>query len=115
MSIIGTELKINVNVEPIGNVHLADCDFECLFYIKGQVPTASGVASTKRGTKSVLVRKEEMLRVDDDNYVALVDSSLLGVGNVMMTIKVYVPDTDFDDGFRTEVDSVWTGVTIKPV
>ena len=33
MSVLGTQLKINVNVEPIGDIHLADCNFKCTFFI----------------------------------------------------------------------------------
>lgn len=102
MSIIGTELKINVSVEPMNGVHLAECDFECEFY--------------RRGNKGngVVVTKDEMIKVDDDNYIARINSAEVGVGSVMMSITVHVPDPDFDDGLRTEIDNVWTGVTIKP-
>lgn len=102
MSIIGTELKLNVSVEPMNGIHLAQCDFECEFF--------------RRGNKSngVIVAKDAMIKIDDDNYIARINSQDIGVGPVMMTITVHVPDPDFDDGYRTERDTVWTGVTIKP-
>lgn len=34
MSVLGTQLKINVNVEPIGGgIHLSNCEFKCTFFI----------------------------------------------------------------------------------
>lgn len=33
MSVLGTQLKINVNVEPIGDIHLSNCEFKCIFFI----------------------------------------------------------------------------------
>lgn len=99
MSNIGTELKINVHVEPIDGLHMADYDFACLFYVH------SG--------KFVEVRKNEMQRVDDDNYVALVDTSKTGPGEIVMRITARIPDSDFPDLLRTEVASCSTGITIR--
>lgn len=96
--IVGTELKINVNVEPFGDTHLEDCYFECIFYVKK--------------SRAQLIKKEDMIRQDKDNYVALVDSAKLGPGRLLLKISVYVPDMDFGDANRKEVDLLWTGVTL---
>ena len=115
MSYIGTELKINVTAEPMGDVHLADCDFECLFYVKSSLPISGAVIrSACNSCRPVVVRKDEMIKVNDDNFIARVDSADVGIGKLMMKITAHVPDPDFDDGLRTEIDNVWTGVTIKP-
>ena len=53
-----------------------------------------------------------MVKADDDNYVALVDSSKLGTGTIRCRVTAHIPDADFDDGIRTEIEEVNTGITI---
>ena len=99
MSNIGTELKINVHVEPIDGFHMSDYDFSCRFYVYTN--------------RYVELLKSEMIKVDEDNYMGCIDSSKLGTGNIMMRIKAQIPDADFSDGLRTEVETVDTKVTIR--
>ena len=99
MSGTGTELKINVNVEPIDGFHMSGYDFICRFYIYAN--------------RYVELSKDAMIKVDDDNYIACIDSAALGVGLVMMRITAYIPDTDFPDGLRTEVETVSTEIRIS--
>ena len=99
MSVIGTDLKISVNVQPIGGVPLSECDFSCTFFV---MPN-----------NSVTLNKSEMKKVDSDTYLALVDSNKLGVGSVKMTIEIEVPDTDFTDSTRTEIETICTGIIIR--
>lgn len=53
-----------------------------------------------------------MIKADDDNYVACVDSTKLGIGKIMCRVTAYIPDADFEDGLRKEVETVETNVTI---
>ena len=99
MSSLGTEFKINVHVEPIDGLHMSDYDFTCRFYI-----------DTNR---NVEISKSEMIRMDDDNYIACIDSSKLGVGTIMMRIIAQIPDADFPDGLRTEIETISTGLVIS--
>jgi hypothetical protein len=99
MSVLGTELKINVNVKPIGSTHLSACNFTCTFFVSSN--------------KTVVKKKEDMIKIDDDNYIALINSEDLGAGTIKMTIKVLVPDPAFEDNYRTEIETVSTGITIK--
>ena len=101
MSVLGTELKINVHVEPIDGLHMSDYDFECAFFVFAN--------------RKVVVKKSEMKKVDDDNYIALRDSvkgHQIGKGNINMEITAHIPDGDFDDGVRTEKAVSFTGITI---
>lgn len=98
MSVIGTELKVNINVEPIDNVHLSQCDFTCTFFVNPN--------------KSVILKKEDLIPLDDDNYMALLNSEDLGVGTIKMTIKILVPDNNFKDGTRTEIETICTDINI---
>ena len=101
MSALGTEFKINVHAEPIEGLHMSDYDFECVFYVYTN--------------KRVVIKKSEMKKVDDDNYLAMIDTKkglMLGRGKVNMEFTAYIPDGDFDDGVRTEKAITCTGVTI---
>jgi hypothetical protein len=99
MSVLGSQLKINVNVEPIGDTHLDNCNFKCTFFINPK--------------KNIELQKSQLIRVDADNYIALIDSSQLGVGTIRMTIEVDIPDSDFPNGVRKEIDTICTGITIQ--
>ena len=101
MSALGTELKINVHVEPIDGLHMSDYDFEVALYVYTN--------------RKIVITKAEMKKVDDDNYLVMVDSVnaiKLGRGAVNMEFTAHIPDSDFNDGLRTEKSVVCTGVTI---
>ena len=93
--LIGTGLKLNVNVAPIGDYHMADYDFECVFY-------------TTNRNEGIVLKKTEMTAVDSDNYVAILDSADLGSGRVSVVVYAYVPDSAFPGGYRCEVAEVQT-------
>lgn len=95
---IGTELKLNVNIEPIGDITMDDYDFEVDVY-----------CSQKRITT---IRKSEAIRVDDSNYIILVNTEPLGHGDVKVKVTAHIPDDDFDDGLRTEVVFLNADITV---
>lgn len=95
----GTEFKLNVNMKAIDGFHLSDIDFEIEIF-------------TNSRYKIQRIQKSEAIKVDDDNYIVKVDSNICGSGDYYMALTAYVPDTDFDKGVRTEVKTVFTGVTI---
>jgi hypothetical protein len=100
-SLLGTELKINVHVEPIGEMHMSAYNFKCEFYVYSN--------------RVVTIHKEQMRMVDDDNYIAMLTSDMskqLGRGDMHMVVTAEIPDADFEDGFRTEKQQVCVGVTI---
>ena len=96
---VGTELKLNVTAELGNGLHLSDVDFSVRF-------------SNPSG-KSVTIEKKDMKKYDDDNYVAVVDTKIVGAGEYWMKLTAKLPDADCEDGFRTEVVTVPTGVKVK--
>lgn len=95
---IGTELKLNIHIEPIGSLSMSDYDWEADVYCSA---------------KSVLnIKKEQAVQVDDNNYILLVDTEKLGAGRVKCKIAAYIPDEDFEDGIRNEVCGIDTGIDI---
>lgn len=95
---IGTELKLNINIEPMGSMTMDDFDFEVEVY-----------CSIKR---VITIQKKDAIRVDQNNYMVLVDTSETGAGDLKCKVTAHIPDGDFNDGLRTEVVAVSTGITI---
>lgn len=93
----GTQLKLNIHIDPLDDLHMSDYEFECAFFVFKK--------------KSVIVKKEDMFQLDDDNYFALVDTTDLGTGNLHITITAYIPDEDFGKP-RKEVICVPTDIDI---
>lgn len=101
----GTEVKINVNIEPINGVHMSEYDFSFTFY------THNGARGNIK--KGIVLIKEDLIKADDDNYIAIVDTSNMGAGEIMCRITAYIPDEDIiDDQIRTEIVELPTGITI---
>ena len=98
VSISGTEIKLNVHIDPLGNLHMDDYYFECKFYIFPK--------------KFIIVKKADMVKVDADNYLAMVDTTDLGIGKLHMMVTAEIPDSDFGDGTRREIACVNTEIEI---
>lgn len=95
---IGTELKLNIHIEPIGDTTMDDYDFEVEVYCSPKRP--------------IIISKANTIRVDSDNYVVLVDTNVVGAGDLKCKVTAQVPDGDFPDQLRTEVVCIDTGINI---
>ena len=96
--ISGTEIKMNVHIEPLGQLHMSDYNFECKFYIFPK--------------KNVIIHKKDMIKLDNDNYLALVNTEGLGTGKLHLTLTAQIPDADFGNILRKEIACVDTGINI---
>lgn len=83
----GTELKFTLDIQSDG-FSMADDDFKVV------------IKNTK---KSVTIPKADMILDENENYLFTVDTGFMGTGEYWITTIAYVPDDDFDDGLRTEV------------
>lgn len=95
---LGTELKLNINIEPMGEFTMDDYDWLVDVY-----------CSTKR---VLTISKSSAIKIDSNNYVLLVDTEELGAGDVKCKITAYIPDFDFPDTLRTEVSMIDTGINV---
>lgn len=84
---LGTDLKFIIEIESPG-FDMARDDFEVLL---------------EGGEGSVLLRKEDMVQ-DDSNWYICFSTKDLGTGLIRATVTAHVPDDDFEDGIRDEVD-----------
>lgn len=94
----GSELKVNVGLKPIGSFTMDDYDFNCEFYCYSN--------------KKLIVNKSKMIKQDANNYVAIVDTKSVGTGSLKCKITAYISDGDCEDGLRTEVLVIDTGISI---
>lgn len=95
---LGTELKLNVNIEPMGEFTMEDYDFSVDIW-----------TSMKR---VATIHKSECIKIDKNNYVVLVDTNLLGAGDIKAKVIANIPDFDFPDTVRTEVVALDLGITV---
>ena len=95
---LGTEVKLNIALEPLDSYSMADYDFECEFYCYS--------------SKRVVLAKDAMLPKDKNNYIAVLNTRDVGTGALKCKITAFIPDTDCDDGLRTEVLVIDTGIQI---
>ena len=94
----GTELKIKIHIDPFENLHMKDYDFECKFYVFPK--------------NAITVTKQDMVSIDDDSYLALVDTTTLGKGALHITVTAYIPDSHFEDKTRREIKCVNPNIEI---
>ncbi len=95
----GTEIKVNVSIEPMAGLTMDSYDFMVSFYCSP--------------VKKVRLAKAEGIRVDENNYIYLLDTGKMGVGRLKMQVTAEIPDGDFPDRLRTEVAQMTTDINIK--
>jgi hypothetical protein len=97
---LGTEIKLNIHIDPIGELTMVDYDF-----------TVEAYCSAK---KSLIINKTQAKPVDNSNsdYIIMIDTSEIGTGNLKCKVTAYIPDGDFEDEERTEVSIIDTGIEI---
>ena len=87
----GSDVKIEFTADLPDGLLLKDVDFT--------VKVENIIAD-----KSEDYEKADCIMLDEGaTYVALVDTSDLGVGDYMLKLTVHIPDTDYPSGYRKEV------------
>lgn len=87
--ILGSTVKLNVHLEPMGDLHMEDYDFTCYVY------TPCG--------NTVTIPKKDAIKVDEDNYMVVVDSLRVGEGKLFNRVIADIPDTDCPNSIRREI------------
>lgn len=83
----GTELKFVLDID-----------------IEGFSMDSDDFKVTIKNTKNeITIPKSEMLLTENDEWLFTVDTAQMGTGDYYVIVTAYVPDTDFEDGLRTEV------------
>lgn len=96
MRVKGSIIKVVISIEFPSGLTMDDVDFCCKFYV---YPNDSQV-----------VEKKDMKRIDENNYIAYVDTKQIGSGEINIETTVCLPDSDIEGGIRKEIDRVNTGI-----
>lgn len=94
---LGTIYKFNVHVDGLPT-SMDDIEFSCTFYCSP--------------IKKITIQKKDMIRLDENNYVAIVDSSLIGKGIIHNEIELLINDNDIPSGIRKEIYTEKTDVRV---
>lgn len=96
----GTELKVSLAMERIGSASLSSIGWSVYVW------------SSDAPYKGQTIAKEQAIKVDDNTYILLLDSDKIGPGHYQLTFTANLPDADYPDGLRTEVQTINLGITI---
>ena len=94
---VGTEIKLNVSIDPIGEYTMDKYEFVVQFYCSQ--------------SRVVEIKKAEAYREDDSNYIFCLDTEETGIGRLKCKVIAQVPDGQFVGG-RTEISVIDTGIDI---
>ena len=95
----GTELKLTLSLEPIGNKHMEEWDFSCIVYCTP--------------SKKIEFLKKDFIRINSDSYMFIVDTAVTGPGEINVKLIMDIPDADLPDLLRHEVRLIETGIPIE--
>lgn len=99
--VIGSDVKILIEASLPDDLLLRDVDFT----VK--------VVNYSQKDLSQIYTKSECVETEDGNYVVLVNSEDLGIGEYRCLLTVYIPDTDYPAGTRKEVVKINPHVQVK--
>lgn len=95
---LGSDAKLNVSI-CTNTLTMDDFDFSCEFYCSS--------------SKNKLIAKDEMIRKDEKNYVAVFNTEDIGLGVIKCIIRAELPDSDCEDGIFNDILVVNTGIPVR--
>lgn len=96
----GTQVKMQVSNLPIGSLTMDDYYFELEAY------------TTAGGRRSLRITKDQAIRVDANHYKVIIDTALLGIGELWVDQTAFIPDGDAPSGLRREVNVNFTNLIV---
>ena len=102
---IGSDLKLNVHIEPIGTFDMDSFNFS----VKLVAYSPFG-----KSDKSVTISKDKATRLDNGDYMVWCNTQELGLGHLYAIITCLVPDAQIGKN-RTEIVRVDTNIDIIDV
>lgn len=90
--VLGSDVKIAFTADLPDDLLLKDVDFSVMVYNNSQVD------------KQMEYQKADCIMLEGGaDYVALINTTLLGIGSYLLKLTVQIPDTDYQSGYRKEV------------
>lgn len=99
----GTEIKLNLHIDSIGELHMTDYDWTCNIYTSPESSITMG--------KNNCLNNDTLIGKDD--YLIPIDTGQLDPGTIKIKVTAYIPDKDFEDDLRTEIQVVNTNIRVK--
>lgn len=99
---VGTGLKLMLYMKPLGGHRLSEVDWSVRVH-------------TQSRARYVDIAKEDAIKVDDDDYIIIVDTTKVGAGVYYLRLTAFFPDEDCPGGLRKEVVTIPTGECIGGV
>lgn len=96
---LGADFSVAVNAEPLSGMMMDEYDFEVEIW-----------SSTRM--RSVKFKKSQLTRDSENSYIASLNSADIGLGPVRVRMIAQIPDGNFGDGLRTDIDEVMTNIGI---
>lgn len=93
---LGNDILVEVSADPINGYHLSDVDFHVEL----------------RASRIKSYEKSDCFMDDDDTFILPVNTSDLGVGEILYKITAYYPDERFEDQDMKKIACGSTGRTI---
>jgi hypothetical protein len=111
--IIGTELKLNVNVAEVDGRNMADSGYNFdIKIIGGSGSKKKVITFSKAGN----ILSPGLEKVDNANYLVAFNTMDLGLGKVICRVEAHITDSSFafgdNDGLRTEIAEVDTDIEV---
>ena len=88
-AVLGTEKKYVIDIKSTG-FDMEEDDFD---------------VEIRRGDVSLRINKSDMIKDFEGNFYLTFNTADLGVGYATIIVTAHVPDADFLDGIRDEVDT----------
>ena len=98
MRVKGTIIKAVISIDLPSGLTMDDIDFSCRFFVY------------YCSTASQIIKKSEMIRVNENSYTCYIDTKIIGTGEIWLETTAYLPDSDYEIGTRVEIDKINTGI-----
>ena len=93
----GSDIKLKINVDFGENVNMDETDFDVKLI---------------SGSKSIVLEKSQLIKVDSNNYIACVKSPDTSRGSIRVEVRFKLVDTDFSDNIQNVVSVCEPGIKI---
>lgn len=100
---LGTEVKLNLTIDPIGSNHMSNYDWEVKAW------------SNSRKYQNITSKEAYFSSGNSDSAIIEIDTAKLGAGQIKLKVTAKIPDGQSSGGYRTEVVVLNTNILIVDI
>lgn len=97
---LGTEVKLNLTIDPIGENHMSEYDWEVTAW------------TNSRKHQNITSKDAYFYPGKPDSAIIEIDTAKLGIGQIKLKVTAKIPDVQSSGGCRTEVVILNTNIII---